>query len=96
VEALMLRPPAVRFVRCFDPFQCKMLNLWFSLNTQAQIDDAPRATELTVQAKTVEDCMKEIRTWEKRLMLTPEQVEKIEKAAAYLKPAKDPLYGICR
>ena len=89
----MLTPPAVRFVRCFDPVDCRMLNVWFLLDSQQQIDDVPMALELSVQAKTIDECMTEIRKWETQWKIDSTTVAEIEKASGHLRSLKAPFYG---
>jgi hypothetical protein len=57
-EALKL--PAVRFIRMYEPREHRMLNIWERVTTQEQLDDCPRATELTIQGQTIEVVLSEM------------------------------------
>lgn len=86
-----MKLPAVRFVRCYDINEGRMVNVWQSITTQDQLDNAPRATELTVTAQTVEGAMVEIRKTFTRWM--PEvTILEIEAASRNLLPALDSIY----
>jgi hypothetical protein len=88
-----LTPPAVRFIRCYDVSTSRMLNVWQSLSTQEQIDNAPLATEFTVTEKTVDEAMIEIRKWKNKCWV-PETIDEIEKASRTLIPAQPSFYGV--
>lgn len=57
---MMLTVPAVRFLRIYDFIQHRMVNIWETLWTQEQIQNCPFATELTVQAQTIGNALREI------------------------------------
>lgn len=90
-----LEPPAFRFIRCYDVTQNRMVNVWQRLYTQEQIENSPMAIELTVQAKTIEKCMEEIRNWKDR-WITEEIINEIEKASKQLLDAKPSFYGVIK
>ena len=56
-----MKLPCVRFVRCFDVTQLRMLNLWMLVRTEEELRDAPLGMELCVTAQTVESAIEEIR-----------------------------------
>ena len=88
--------PAVRFVRCYDPRECRMRNIWMRVKTQDQLANEPMATELTVTAQTVEAAMFEIRKSNGvfRRFLTDEVIHEIERASFKLVDAKDSVYEV--
>jgi hypothetical protein len=92
--------PAVRFVRCFDIREYRMRNIFMRITTQDQLANAPRATELTVTAQTVEGAMVEIRRWAEvemsssRRWLRKEDLVEIEKASHELINAQDSVYEV--
>jgi hypothetical protein len=92
----MITLPAVRFVRCYDPFECRMRNIWMRVTTLDQLHNAPQATELTVTSQTIEEAMVEIRKVAEREpgWFDVETIKEIEKASKQLLDAKDSVYEV--
>jgi hypothetical protein len=86
-----LTPPAVRFIRCYDAVNHRMLNVWEKLNTQAQIDNPPLAMEVMVQAQTFQEAMSEVEKYSEKFLL-PLEIERIRGSFAEAENACDPLY----
>lgn len=89
----MITLPAVRFVRCYDPAQGRMVNLWMSITSQDQLRNAPMATECTVTAQNVPGALVEIRKAFSR-WLDAETINEIEKASEKLVSAQDSIYEV--
>lgn len=72
--------PCVRFVRIFDAQQLRMRNIWMRITTKDQYDNAPLATELCIQAPTVEKVLEELKGFCSR-HLSDEVVQQIRESA---------------
>lgn len=83
-----MNPPAVRFVRMYDVQNHRMINAWLSLQTQDQIDNAPRAVECEVTAKTYEEAVELIKTFK----LPEETLREILACPADFIPALSSVY----
>jgi hypothetical protein len=90
---MTLTLPCVRFVRCYDPHEYRMLNVWMWITTLEQLRNPPLAVELAATAQTAEECMAEIRKYESRFY-DMETLDKIEKASKQLVEAKPSFYGV--
>lgn len=86
-----MKLPSVRFVRTFDVVNLRMVNVWMRVTTQEQLDNWPRATELTVTAPTFEEAMLEISKLFAKWQLSSE-LEAVEKAYASIADAQPSTY----
>jgi hypothetical protein len=77
----LMKLPAVRFIRIFDPINLRMINVWDIIRTQEQLDSTPRAIDCAVIAPSFEEPMVQI----SRSGLPEGEIEKI--AAAFHNPA---------
>ena len=88
----MSRPVGYRFVRYFDPIESRMMNVWFDVMSEESFVDQPRATELTIQARTKDEVVSELRRVGAKF-LPPEIVEKVIAAKDSPKIAKEAVFA---
>jgi hypothetical protein len=82
--------PAVRFIRCYDVRDNRMVNRWQHITTENQLRNAPWATEWVITGQTFEEVMSHI---EKQFAeYLPDEVEAVRAAYKDIVPAKDSLY----
>ncbi len=88
--------PCVRFIRIYDVQNHRMATIWQRVKTQEQLENWPRATELTVTSQTVEEAMIDIRKMVEAWKLGSEVLREIEEASKSLVDAQYSVYEAAR
>jgi len=94
--AISMELPCVRFIRIYDVQNHRMATIWQRVKTQEQLENWPRATELTVTSQTVEEAMIDIRKMVEAWKLGSEVLREIEEASKSLVDAQYSVYEAAR